>query len=104
MMNQKKDQEKSTSLDSKKIPRWLQGTVSPGRRELEIDYIEGDGTAKNTTKGGVPFRWKVFKRTQRRIAEMEELHEWIEKKHENSSGSTEAYLDSLEKTLNSMVE
>lgn len=97
------DQEKSTSPDSKKVPKWLQGPVSSGRGEMDIDYLEGEGTALDTAPGRPPYRWKTAKRVKRRLAEMEELHEWIRKKADKDETQPNAFLDKLEKVLNDMV-
>lgn len=98
-----------------KIPRWLQQGNSPSLSErpvtektLRLDALEGEGTALHTVTGRPPFRMRTYKQVKRRLAEMEELHEWIEKKVENQEdleGTEEGqFLDSLEQVLNDMVE
>lgn len=102
-MNQQANQEKSSFLDSKKIPKWLQGPVSSGRGEMEIDSLEEDGTALDTAGKRPPYKWKTAKRLKRRIAEMEELHEWIRKKADKDETQPNAFLDKLENVLNDIV-
>lgn len=60
MTNLKINQEKNTSPVFKKIPKWLQGPVDSGRRELEIDSLEEDGTAKNTAHVRPSLKWRTF--------------------------------------------
>lgn len=106
-MTDHKDQEKNSSQDSRKIPRWLQGSpILPGRAEMEIDAIEeaakeGDGEVLiyDVVRHRPPHKWKVVKQVQRRIAEMEELHQLNEKK---DGPEIDQFLDSLEEVANSM--
>lgn len=96
-------QGKSTLPGSKKIPKWLQGPVSSDRGELEIDYIEEDGTALDTVLKKPSYKWKTMKKVRRRLAEMEELHEWIRKKADKDETGPNAFLDRLEGVLNDIV-
>ena len=90
-------------LQNSKIPKWLKATGKDfsQREALEIDSLEEDGTALNTARNRPPYKFKVYKKVKRRLAEMEELHEWIEKKSEQSD--LDDFLDNLESTLNSMT-
>lgn len=103
-------------LQNSKIPKWLKATGKnfSQRQELEIDALEEtaregdyDMTAKDTARSRPPYRWKTYKQVKRRLAEMEELHEWIEEKgkKETETGETKVdeFLDGLEKSLNSMI-
>lgn len=104
-------------LQNSKIPNWLKATGKDfnNRPETEFDAAveaarEGEFqlNAKDTAGGYRPtFRQKTYKRVKRRIAEMEELHEWIEKKgqKEVETGETKIddFLDGLEESLNSMI-
>ena len=96
-------QEKSTLLDSKKIPKWLQGPVPSGRGELDIDCVEEDGTALDVVPKKPSYKWKTMKKVKRRLAEMEELHEWIRKKADKDETGPNAFLDRLEGVLNDIV-
>lgn len=101
------DQEKNISPASKKIPKWLEGApILPGRAETELDAIEaaakegeGEVLIYDVAKHRPPHKWKTMKRVQRRIAEMEELHEFGEKK---DGPEVDNFLDGLEKAANSM--
>lgn len=103
-------------LQNSKIPKWLRATGKDfsQRQELEIDALEEaardgdyDMTAKDTARSRPPYRWKTYKKVKRRLAEMEELHEWIEKKgkEETKTGETkvDGLLDALDSALNSMI-
>lgn len=98
-----------------KVPRWLQQGKSPSLSErpvtekiLRLDSLEGEGTALDTVASRPPFRMRTYKQVKRRLAEMEELHEWIRKKannYEDLEGTPEGkFLDSLESTLNDIVK
>lgn len=98
-----------------KVPKWLLRGNKPSLSErpvtqklIELDALEGEGTAKDTAGGRPPFRMRTYKQVKRRLAEMEELHDWIDKKtekQEDLEGTKEGeFLDSLENTLNSMIE
>lgn len=101
------DQEKNTSPVSKKLPKWLQGAPLPsGRSETELDAIEaaakegeGEVLIQDVVRHRPPHKWKTMKKVQRRIAEMEELHEFGEKK---DGPEVDDFLDGLEKVANSM--
>lgn len=108
MTNLKINQEKSTSQDSK-VPKWLQGPP-PGRAFTELDKIEEaarDGEAEvlatDVARHRPSHRWKTYKKVNRRIAEMEEMHEWIRKKAEKNEDQASQYLDQLEEALNSTI-
>lgn len=90
-------------LQNSKIPKWLKvtGKDFSQREALEIDSLEEDGTALNTAPSRPPYKFKVYKKVKRRLAEMEELHEWVEKKSEQSD--LDDFIDNLESTLNSMT-
>lgn len=96
-------------LQNSKVPKWLRptGTLPTGRPELPIDQVEENGTALDTAHGRPSLRFRTYKKVKRRLAEMEELHEWIEKKgvKETTTGETHVddFLDGLEKSLNSMI-
>lgn len=98
-----------------KVPRWLQQGKSPSLSEkpvtekiLHLESLEGEGTALDTVTGKPPFRMRTYKQVKRRLAEMEELHEWIRKKadnYEDLEGTKEGeFLDSLEEVLNNMID
>lgn len=109
MTNPKTNQDPNISLDSKKFPKWLRpgtGQIPGGypmtekiARLLELD---GDGTARDTATGKPSQKAVTYKKVRRRIAEMEELHEWIRKK--KCIGKVDSFLDTLEGTLNDMIE
>ena len=87
-----------------KIPKWLKGPVPKGRNELEIDNVEdGEGTALDLL-GGSSKIYQNFKRAKRRLKEMEELHEWSEKKADKDPEGTGEFLEGMDRALNSMVE
>lgn len=86
-----------------KVPKWLKPTgVNFSQRNFieGIDDLEGEGTALNTARSHPPIRWKTFKRVKRKLAEMEELHDWAENKE--SVEKINNLLDGLENALNSM--
>lgn len=103
-----KDQEKNTSPVSK-IPRWLEGPpIGSGRVESELDAIEAaarDGEGEvliyDVVKHRPPHKWKITKQVQRKIAEIEELHELGEKK---DGPEVDQFLDSLEEVANTMAD
>lgn len=109
-MNLKKSLEKSTSQDSK-IPKWLQGPVPSGRPSTELDAIieeaqddpEYQLDARIFAKPRPSDRWKAYKKVKRRIAEMEEMHEWIRKKADEDESEPNRFLDRLEEILNNLV-
>lgn len=73
-----------------KIPKWLQyreGVTIARRPQLDIDDVEEDGTARDTSRPRPPHRWKVKKRTEKRLKEMEALRDWGEKKGKLTSES-----------------
>ena len=90
-------------MQNSKIPKWLKarGKSFSDRGSLPIDEVEGDGTALDTAPNRPPYKWRTYKQVKRRIAEMEELHDWIEKKAEATD--LDSFLDTLENTLNSMT-
>lgn len=90
-------------MRNSKIPKWLKarGRSFSDRGHLEIDDLEEDGTALDTVPNKPPYKWRTYKQVKRRIAEMEELHEWIEDKAEKEN--LDSFLDTLENTLNSMT-
>lgn len=57
------------------------------RPPLEIDNLDGDGTALNTVRKRPGHKTKIFKQTSRRLAEAEEWLEFVRKKKE-SMGDT----------------
>lgn len=107
MTSPKLDLEKNI-LQNSKIPKWLRATGNSfhDRKELDIDLASGDADARWIVNKP-PHRWKVYKKVKRKIAEAEELHEWIEKKgkKELETGETKVdnFLDHLDSALNSMT-
>lgn len=103
-------------LQNSKIPKWLKATGKnfSQRPELELDMKvaaaqEGsyDLNATDTTKGKPSYRFRAFKKAKRKIAEAEELYEWVERKgkKEVETGETkiDRFLEGLEKSLNNMI-
>lgn len=107
MTSPKLDLEKNI-LQNSKIPKWLKATGNNfhERQHLDIDDVEEDGDVRSYGEKP-PFRWKIYKKVKKRIAEMEEMHEWIEKKgkKELETGETKVdnFLDHLDSALNSMI-
>lgn len=96
-------------LQNSKIPRWLQATGKDfsQRPDLDIDDSDGNADAKWIVGYKPSYREKAYKKAKRKIAEAEELHEWIEKKgkEETKTGETKVddLLDGLDSALNSMI-
>lgn len=59
--------------------------------------------ARDFSKQRPSDRWRAYKKTKRRIAEMEEMHEWIRKKADSDETLPNQFLEGLENVLNSMV-
>lgn len=66
-----------------KIPKWLrvkEGVTVAVRPDLEIDLVEGDGTAKDSVRYRPPHKYRVSKKVDKRLKQMEELRKWGEDK------------------------
>lgn len=85
-----------------KLPKFLQGRPGQGslgtRPHLSIDDkidLGQELDARDTAHGRPWHKTKVYKRVQKKLAEAEELYDYVEKKSPD--------LEHLENALNSMV-
>lgn len=92
---------------SVKLPKFLKGNANfslSSRPRLPIDekiVFGQDLDARDVTKGKPSHRFKTYRKVQRRLAEAEELHEYMTKRL--SEDRTTVDLDLLEKALNGIA-
>lgn len=103
-------QEKNTFQEcDSTLPRFLRGEpISPERPLNALDELvdraldgEIDLDARDVAHHRPGHKFATYKRTKKRIAEMEELHELVEKK---TGEEVDNFLDKVEGAVNSMVE
>ena len=103
-----KNQERNTSQECS-LPRFLRGEpIPPGRPLTAFDELvdraldgEIDLDARDVAHHRPGHKFATYKKVKKRIAEMEELHELVEKRE---GEEVDSFLEKLEKATNSMVE
>lgn len=70
------------------VPKFLQNLDSgfslSGRPHLPVDDVEEDGTAKDTVKHRPSYKYKTYKRVERKLQDLESWVKFIQDKRGNN--------------------